>query len=108
MRIKRISLGHAVLEELRRRFPGGGSTGDAIVTGAGKLRAKFVIHAAGPSYDPHEKEWCADRLTKAYRGSLQLASEPGCRSVAVPSISTGIFHYPTAESAQIALRCSSG
>jgi O-acetyl-ADP-ribose deacetylase len=96
--------GPSILEELRRRFPGGCSTGDAVVTKAGELRAQFVIHAVGPSYDPNEKEWCADRLSRAYLGSLQLAAEQGCRSIALPSVSTGIFHYPTAEAAQIALR----
>lgn len=96
--------GPSILQELRRRFPGGCSAGDAVVTGAGGLRAKFVIHAVGPSYDPYEKEWCADRLGRAYLGSLQLAAEQGCRSIALPSISTGIFHYPTADAARIALR----
>jgi O-acetyl-ADP-ribose deacetylase (regulator of RNase III) len=96
--------GPSILDELRRRFPGGCSTGDAVVTGAGNLRANFVIHAVGPSYDPYEKEWCADRLSKAYLGSLQIAAEQGCRSIALPSISTGIFHYPTADAARIALR----
>jgi O-acetyl-ADP-ribose deacetylase (regulator of RNase III) len=96
--------GPSIMEELKRRFPGGCSTGDAVVTGAGALRAKFVIHAVGPGYDPHEQEWCADRLGKAYLKSFQLAAELGCRSIALPSISTGVFHYPTANAARIALR----
>ena len=96
--------GPAILEELRAKFPGGCSTGDAVVTNAGRLPAKFVIHAVGPGYDPHEQEWCADRLSNAYLTSFQLAAERGCRSVALPSISTGIFHYPTADAARIALR----
>jgi O-acetyl-ADP-ribose deacetylase (regulator of RNase III) len=96
--------GPAVMEELRRRFPAGCSTGDAVATGAGKLPAKFVIHAVGPSYIPQEKEWCAERLSQAYRNSFQLAVEHGCRSIAFPSISTGVFHYPIADAARIALR----
>ena len=96
--------GPAIMEELRRRFPSGCSTGDAVATGAGGLRAKFVIHAVGPSYIPREQEWCAERLSQAYRKSFQLAAEHGCRSIAFPSISTGIFHYPTADAARIALR----
>ena len=95
--------GPAIMEELRRRFPAGCSTGDAVVTGAGKLQAKFVIHAVGPSFIPQEKEWCAERLRQTYQNSFQLAVEQGCRSIAFPSISTGIFHYPTADAAQIAL-----
>lgn len=96
--------GPALMEELSRRFPGGCSTGDAVATGAGKLRARFVIHAVGPSFIPQEEQWCAERLAQAYRNSLQLAAEQGCRSIAFPSISTGVFHYPTAEAARIALR----
>jgi hypothetical protein len=92
------------MEELSRRFPAGCSTGDAVATSAGKLRARVVIHAVGPSFIPQEKEWCAERLAQAYRNSLQLAAEHGCRSVAFPSISTGVFHYPTAEAARIALQ----
>ncbi len=96
--------GPTILEELRRRFPVGCSTGDAVATRAGRLRAKFVIHAVGPSYIPQEQEWCAEQLGRAYRNSFQLAAEHGCRSIAFPSISTGIFHYPTADAARIALR----
>jgi O-acetyl-ADP-ribose deacetylase (regulator of RNase III) len=96
--------GPTLMEELKSRYPGGCSTGDAVVTAAGLLKAKFVIHAVGPSYVPQEQQWCADRLTSAYRRSLELASEHGCRSVAFPSLSTGIFHYPTADAARIALR----
>jgi O-acetyl-ADP-ribose deacetylase (regulator of RNase III) len=96
--------GPALMEELRRKFPAGCSTGDAVATGAGKLRAKFVIHAVGPSYLPHEHEWCAEKLRQAYRNSFQLAAEHRCRSVAFPSISTGVFRFPAADAARIALR----
>jgi O-acetyl-ADP-ribose deacetylase (regulator of RNase III) len=54
--------GPSILEELRRRFPGGCSTGNAVVTKAGELRAQFVIHSVGPSYDPNEKESFASKL----------------------------------------------
>ncbi len=96
--------GPAIMEELSRRFPAGCSIGDAVATGAGKLRARFVIHAVGPSFIPQEQQWCAERLAQAYRSSLQLAARQGCRSIAFPSISTGVFHYPTDEAARIALR----
>jgi O-acetyl-ADP-ribose deacetylase len=96
--------GPAIMKELRSKYPGGCATGDAVVTGAGELNAKIVIHAVGPSYIPQEQELCAERLAGAYRRSLELANEQECRSVAFPSISTGIFHYPTAEAARIALR----
>jgi O-acetyl-ADP-ribose deacetylase len=96
--------GPTLMEELKSRYPGGCSTGDAVVTAAGQLKAKLVIHAVGPGYIPQEQQWCADRLASAYRRSLELASEHGCRSVAFPSLSTGIFRYPTADAARIALR----
>jgi len=95
--------GPAILEDLRTKYPGGCQTGDAVITGAGELQAKYVIHAVGPSYIPQEQDWCADRLKAAYANSLRLAAERGCQTVALPSISTGIFHYPTAEAARIAL-----
>ena len=96
--------GPAIMEELRRNFPVGCSTGDAVATRAGKLRAKFVIHAVGPVYTPQEQEWCAQQLSRAYQNSFRLAAEHGCRSIAFPSISTGVFRYPTADAARIALR----
>jgi O-acetyl-ADP-ribose deacetylase (regulator of RNase III) len=99
--------GPSIMEELKRRFPRGCSTGDAVVTGAGALRAKFVIHAVGPGYDPREQEWCADRLRKTCLRSFQLAAELGYRSIALPSISTSVFRYPTADAARIALRTAS-
>jgi len=96
--------GPSLMAELRQKYPAGCSTGDAAITGAGQLKAKFVIHAVGPGYIPQEQEWCADRLASAYRRSLELAVEQGCRSIALPSISTGIFRYPTAVAGRIALR----
>lgn len=95
--------GPAILRELSAKYPAGCQTGDAVITGAGELQAKYVIHAVGPSYIPQEQDWCADRLKAAYANSLRLAAEHGCRTVALPSISTGIFHYPTAEAARVAL-----
>ncbi len=96
--------GPTLLEELRHKYPAGCPTGDAVITAAGNLKAKFVIHAVGPGYIPQEQAWCADRLASAYRRSLQLAAEHGCRTVAFPSLSTGIFRYPVADAARIALR----
>jgi len=95
--------GPTLMEELKTKYPGGCPTGNAVVTAAGRLKARFVIHAVGPGYIPQEQKWCAERLTSAYRRSLELASELGCRSIAFPSLSTGIFRYPTADAARIAL-----
>jgi len=96
--------GPSIFKELRRDYPAGCSTGEAVVTGAGELKAKFVIHAVGPVYDPQDQKWCEEALAQTYRRSLQLAAERACVSVALPSISTGIFRFPTATAGRIALQ----
>jgi O-acetyl-ADP-ribose deacetylase len=93
--------GPAILDECRRL--GGCATGDAKLTGGGRLRARFVIHTVGPVYgggNRHE----ADFLASAYRRSLEVGVAHGIRSVAFPSISTGAYRFPIAEAAAIALR----
>jgi O-acetyl-ADP-ribose deacetylase (regulator of RNase III) len=77
--------------------------GGAVITGAGRLKARFVIHAVGPIYLGDE-ERDADLLGSAYRASLRLAKEYGLRSVSFPSISTGAFGYPMKLAAPVALR----
>ena len=79
-------------------------TGEARVTPAfGISNAKFVIHAVGPRYaDGRHGE--PEKLASCYRNLLSAAVENGCRSVAVPSISTGIFGYPLEDAAKIAIR----
>lgn len=92
--------GPAILEECRRL--GGCATGDAKLTGGGRLRARYVIHAVGPRYrDGRHGE--PDLLASAYRRSLEVAMERGIRSVAFPSISTGAYGYPIEAAARIAL-----
>ena len=78
--------------------------GEARITTAGKLPARYVIHAVGPRYgvDPRPQQL----LASAYRRTYQLALEHGCRSVAVPAISCGIYGYPLQEAAGIALATS--
>jgi O-acetyl-ADP-ribose deacetylase (regulator of RNase III) len=73
-----------------------------VITGAGKLKAKYVIHAVGPRYRGNAED--AELLESAYRESMRLAAEAGCQSVAFPSISTGAYGYPLGEAAPIALR----
>ena len=78
-------------------------TGDAVVTAAGNLPAKHVIHTVGPIYrDGTRGE--PDRLACCYRTSLRLAQEHGAETVSFPSISTGVYGYPMAEAAQVAIR----
>ena len=79
-------------------------TGEARITAAGKLPSRFVIHAVGPRYgiDPRPEAL----LASAYRDTYTLALEHGCRTVAVPAISCGIFGYPLEEAAAVALSTS--
>jgi O-acetyl-ADP-ribose deacetylase len=79
------------------------ATGDAVITGGGKLSAQFVIHTAGPIYHGGDKGE-ADKLAGCYRRSLEVAVENQCASVAFPSISTGVYGYPVREAACIALK----
>jgi len=81
---------------------GGCHTGEAKITKGYNLPAKHIIHTVGPVYgreNGHESEL----LTACYRNSLLLAKEYGLRSIAFSAISTGVFGYPKAEAAVIAL-----
>ncbi|MGH8698357.1 MAG: macro domain-containing protein, partial [Burkholderiales bacterium] len=78
-------------------------TGDAKLTKGYKLPAKFVIHAVGPVWHGG-KQGEPELLAACYRRSLALALEHGCRSIAFPAISCGIYGYPMAEGAKIAVR----
>ncbi len=77
-------------------------TGSAVATTAGRLKAQYVFHAVGPIY--HGREDDARLLASAYQTCLQLAEERQLKSIAFPSISTGVYGYPISEAAPIALR----
>jgi O-acetyl-ADP-ribose deacetylase (regulator of RNase III) len=85
-----------------REEKGGCPTGEAVVTTAGKLPAKKVIHAVGPVWqDGHHGE---DKLlASAYENSLRQAARHGLRSVAFPNISTGVYGFPKKPAAEIAI-----
>jgi O-acetyl-ADP-ribose deacetylase (regulator of RNase III) len=85
------------------RTLGGCKTGDAKVTKGYELPAKFVIHAVGPVWHGG-KLGEPEALASCYRRALGLALERGCRSIAFPAISCGIYGYPMAEGAKIAVR----
>jgi O-acetyl-ADP-ribose deacetylase len=97
--------GPAILEECKkiaaeRAFL---PPGQAVITTAGKMKAKYVIHTVGPIYeDGKHRE--AQILASAYRESLGVAAEHQLKSVSFPSISTGAYSYPLAPAARIALR----
>jgi O-acetyl-ADP-ribose deacetylase (regulator of RNase III) len=82
----------------RGRLP----AGQAVITGAGKMKARHVIHTVGPVYRGSEKD--AAVLRSAYVESMKRAAENDLHTVAFPSISTGAYGYPVSEAADIALR----
>ena len=87
--------------ELRRTsYPNGLPTGESVITTAGLLPARAVIHTVGPVYRMHDGRE-ADLLASCYRSSLALASQHGFETIAFPAISTGIFGYPREEAAVI-------
>ena len=93
--------GPAVMAELKSRYKGC-PTGSAVITGGGRLKAKYVIHAVGPRYSGSPQD--AKLLSGAYRKSLELCTESKIDSIAFPSISTGIYGYPVEEASRIALK----
>ncbi len=96
--------GPKILEECRKIIArqGGCKTGDAVITTAGELPSKFVIHTVGPVWNGGEKGE-AQKLADCYRKSLQMAVDHGCQTIAFPNISTGIYKFPKREAARIAV-----
>ncbi len=88
-------------KEIRRtQYPQGLPTGEAVITSAGKMAARYVIHTVGPVFGGGGKEK-ADQLAACYRNSLALAGKKGLKTVAFPAISTGIYGYPLDQAAQV-------
>ncbi len=96
--------GASILEECREirrtRLPEGLPTGEAVITTAGHLPARRVIHTVGPVWGQHGGRE-AELLAACYRNSLALAVEHGLVSIAFPAISTGAYGYPREEAAQV-------
>lgn len=99
--------GPAILEacrEIRRtQFPEGLPTGEAVLTTAGNLLAKYLIHTVGPVYGQH-RGLEPKLLAACYQNSLRLAADHSLTSIAFPAISTGVFGYPLSEAAVVASR----
>jgi O-acetyl-ADP-ribose deacetylase (regulator of RNase III) len=97
--------GPAILAECRRiradRYPDGLPTGDAVVTTAGRLPARWVIHTVGPVYSTSEDR--AHLLRSCHVEALRVADEVGARTVAFPAISTGVYGYPLDLAAPVAV-----
>ena len=82
---------------------GGCRTGDAKITKGYKLKAKYVIHTPGPVW--RGGKWAEEELlAECYKNCLRLAAEYGVKTIAFPSISTGVYRFPVKLAAQIAVR----
>jgi O-acetyl-ADP-ribose deacetylase (regulator of RNase III) len=102
--------GPALLDECiriakeRKGLPGGPCpTGDAVITGAGRLPCKRVIHTVGPVWYGGDRGE-PDLLASCYRKSLALAVQAGLASIAFPNISTGVYGYPKKLAAEVAVK----
>ena len=84
------------------RTLGGCATGEAKITKGYRLPAKYVLHTPGPVWHGGRNNE-DELLASCYLSCLQLASEYGCRTVAFPSISTGVYHFPLERAAGIAV-----
>jgi O-acetyl-ADP-ribose deacetylase (regulator of RNase III) len=96
--------GPSILEECKKIVArqGGCKTGEAVITSAGNLQAKFVIHTVGPVWNGGNKKE-EEKLADCYRNSLELAVSNHCRTIAFPNISTGIYRFPKDRAAKIAV-----
>lgn len=100
--------GPEILEQCRKvrkeKYPEGLPDGEAVLTGAGNLPAKYVIHTVGPVWrggaSGEEK-----KLGNCYRNSLQIGLEHKIKSIAFPAISTGVFGYPMDKAAKVSSQC---
>ena len=94
--------GPTIMAETRVKYSRGCPTGSAVISGAGNLDAKFVIHAVGPVWGGGNRGE-AELLAGAYRRCLELAVQYECKSIAFPSLSTGAYRYPIDQAARVAL-----
>ena len=97
--------GPQILVECRaiRARQGGCPTGEAVITTGGRLPARRVIHTVGPVWSGGDRGE-PELLASCYRNSLRVATGNGVRTIAFPSISTGVYGYPVEEAAPVALR----
>lgn len=97
--------GLAILEECKKIVAkqGGCKTGEAVITTAGNMPSKFVIHTVGPVWSGGNKNE-EELLANAYRNSLNLAKENKVKTIAFPNISTGVYGFPKNKAASIALK----
>ncbi|WP_149277554.1 O-acetyl-ADP-ribose deacetylase [Pareuzebyella sediminis] len=97
--------GKQILEECMhiRNQQGGCKVGEAVITNAGKLKAKKVIHTVGPKWSGGNAGE-SEKLRTCYQNSLRLAEQADLQSIAFPNISTGVYGYPKTGAAEVALK----
>jgi O-acetyl-ADP-ribose deacetylase len=97
--------GARIVEECKaiRARQGKCPTGEAVVTGGGLLKARYVLHAVGPVWSGGGQGE-DELLRSAYRNSLRLAVELKVKSISFPSLSTGAYHFPIDRASRIAIR----
>jgi len=97
--------GPAILEECRaiRARQGGCDTGQAVITTAGNLPAKYVIHTVGPIWTGDKEAEHRQLLEDCYTNSLKIAVENEVQTIAFPNVSTGIYSFPKALAAEVAI-----
>ncbi len=93
--------GPAIMAETRQKYPRGCPTGEAVISGAGHLAARFVVHTVGPVWAGGQRQE-EEQLASAYRRSLEVVIKKGCSSAAFPSLSTGAYRFPL----DLAARCA--
>ena len=91
--------GPSIQEECNKIGPV--EVGSAVITGAGNLKAKYVIHAVGPVYGEGDED---NKLAQATLNSLKIAENRRIKSIAFPAISTGIFRFPLKRCSEIMLK----
>lgn len=96
--------GKQILDEciIIRNRQGKCKTGEAVVTAAGNLPAKYVIHTVGPIWN-NDEEKCSKLLANCYKNSLKLAESLGVKTISFPNISTGVYGFPKELAAKIAI-----
>jgi len=97
--------GPEILEECKKIVAkrGGCKVGDAVITTAGKMPSKYVIHTVGPVWKGGKNDE-PQKLAHCYTNSLKLAMEYNCKTIAFPNISTGVYHFPKEKAATIAIK----
>jgi O-acetyl-ADP-ribose deacetylase (regulator of RNase III) len=95
--------GSSLMQETSLRYPHGCPTGSAVITAAGDLPARYVIHAVGPVWQGGAAGE-AELLASAHQRAFELASRHACKSIAAPALSCGVYGYPVDQASRIALR----